>query len=162
MDAILKHKWYIWYHKDKDNWTISGFEKIYEIINVNDFWKLYNSWNKIFNNINKHIFIMREGINPIWEDPNNINGGCWSFKVANDVLANELWEDLSIYIVTNNLSNDNSDEIFGLSMIHKKNNNCIIKIWNKDCNKNSLNLLNKNILNKWGTNIIYIAHIQLN
>ena len=139
MDTILKYKWYIWYHKDKDNWTISGFEKIYEIITINDFWKLYNNWNKIFHNINKHIFIMREGINPVWEDANNINGGCWSFKINNNLVANELWEDLSTYIVTNNLCNEYSDEIFGLSMIHKKNNNCIIKICNKSFVINFIN-----------------------
>jgi hypothetical protein len=35
----------------------------------------------------------------------------------------------------------------------------VIKIWNKDSKKNSLQLINKNILQKWGTEIIYIAHM---
>ena len=34
-----------------------------------------------------------------------------------------------------------------------------LKIWNKDSKNNSLNLINKNILKKWGLDIIYIAHM---
>ena len=29
---------------------------------------------------------MRNGINPLWEDINNVNGGSFSFKVGNDVV----------------------------------------------------------------------------
>jgi hypothetical protein len=41
----------------------------------------------------------------------------------------------------------------------KKNNSCVIKVWNKNSKNNSLLLLNENILKKWGMDIIYIAHI---
>jgi hypothetical protein len=54
--------------------------------------------------------------------------------------------------------NDN-DEILGLSLCLKKNNNVVVKIWNKSSKNNSLKLLNNNILKKWGTEIIYIAHM---
>ena len=43
---------------------------------------------------------MKDDISPIWEDPRNINGGCWSFKVQEEQ-SEELWEDLSVYLVTN-------------------------------------------------------------
>jgi hypothetical protein len=158
MDIQLKDNWNIWCHYEKDNWKISGFKNIYTIKTPKDFWTLYNNWNKIGGIITKHLFIMKEGIMPIWEDPKNINGGCWSFKITEEN-AEEFWEDLSVYLVTNNICKNISDEIVGLSICLKKNNNVVIKIWNTNSTNNSLKLINEDILKKWGIDIIYIAHI---
>lgn len=157
----LKNEWNIWYHHEKDNWKISGYNKIYEIETVGDFWSFYNNWNKVGGVTNKHFFLIQKDITPIWEDPKNINGGCWSFKV-NDDNAYELWEDLSIYLVCNQLCPTIPDEVVGLSICLKKNNNAVIKIWNKKSKNNSLKLINEFILKKWGTDIIYIAHMPDN
>jgi hypothetical protein len=101
---------------------------------------------------------MKDDITPIWEDHKNINGGCWSFKISEDQV-DELWDDISIYLVCDILCPTISDEIVGISICLKKNSNCIVKIWNNNSKNNSLKLLNENILKKWGTDIIYIAHI---
>jgi len=154
---ILSNKWNIWYHHEKDNWKISGYKNIYEIITIGDFWKLYNNWDKL-NGINsKHFFLMKNNISPLWEDLENINGGCWSFKVT-EYDAEKLWTDLSVYIICNQLTST-PDDLVGLSICLKKNNFSVIKIWNKNSKNNSLTLLNKYIIKKWGTDIIYIAHI---
>ncbi len=153
----FNNKWCLWYHLGKDNWKhVSGYKKIYDISTPKDFWKLYNNWDKIKGINHKHYFLIKENVPPIWEDPVNINGGCWSFKVSEE-LSPKLWEDLSIYLVTNQITID--DDIIGLSICLKKNNNSTIKIWNKDSKKSSLNLINKDIIKVWGTDIIYIAHI---
>ena len=104
---------------------------------------------------------MREDVTPIWEDTKNINGGCWSFKVQEDQ-ADDLWEDLSVYLACNQLCPTILDEVMGLSICLKKNNNTVIKIWNKNSKNNSLKLINENILKKWGMDIIYIAHMPEN
>ena len=101
---------------------------------------------------------MQNNIPPIWEDENNVNGGCWSFKVY-ESQSKLLWEDLSMYMVCNLLCPSIDNEVVGLSICIKKNNYCVIKIWCTNSNNNSLTLINKNIIKKWGTNIIYIAHI---
>jgi L-rhamnose mutarotase len=147
--------WNLWYHHEKDNWSISGYKKIYTIKNTDNFWTLFNNWNKLGGIYYKHFFIMKDGITPIWEDPKNKKGGCWSFKV-NQHTAIELWENISMFLVTENISNQ---DIVGLSICLKKNNNIVIKIWNTDSQKNSLSLLNEELLKKWGTDIIYIAHM---
>ena len=157
MDITLANKWNLWYHHEKDNWKLSGYNNIYEINTYTDFWKLYNNWNKI-NGINsKHYFLMKENITPLWEDPINLNGGCWSFKINEDQSEN-LWTELSVYALCNQLIVDSNDMV-GLSICLKKNSNVVIKIWNKNSKKNSLNLINKDIIKKWGIDIIYIAHI---
>ena len=148
--------WNIWYHHTKDIWTIDGYKSIYSITNSTDFWKLYNNWNCIGGISGKHFFIMKNDIMPIWEDLTNINGGCWSFKI-DESMADELWEDLSVLLVTNELIE--GCEAVGLSISVKKNNNCVIKIWNTNSMNHSIKHINKNILKKWKTDIIYIAHM---
>ena len=152
----LSDKFNIWYHHFKDDWSINGYKHIYTIKNGVDFWQLYNNWDLIGGVLCKQFFIMKNDVKPIWEDENNKNGGCWSFKIFENQ-ANELWEDLSTLFVTNNLLS-NSDECVGLSICLKKNNYCVIKIWNTKSSNNSMKNINKNILKKWGTDLIYISH----
>lgn len=151
--------WNIWYHHCKDDWTIDGFKNIYTIKNAEDFWKLYNNWESIGGLLTKHFFIMKDNVKPIWEDKENMNGGCWSYKIY-DTQAPKIWEDLSVLLVTNELLYQ--EECLGLSICYKKNNNCVVKIWNKNSSNNSIKNINKDILEKWGTDIIYIAHIPEN
>lgn len=153
----FKNSWNLWYHSKKDNWTISGYEKIYTINKISDYWKLYNNWDKLGGVNNKHFFIMKNNIVPLWEDEENKWGGCWSFKVPENQ-AQDLWNDLSTYLVTEELISTEND-LVGLSVCLKKNNFSVIKIWNKNSKNNSLNLINQNILQKWGLDIIYIAHM---
>ena len=157
MDLKLPDEWNLWYHHEKDNWTVSGYKNIYKITTINDFWKLYNNWDT-FKGVNyKHYFLMKNNITPLWEDTYNVKGGCWSFKISEDK-AEELWTDLSVYMMCNQLINDSND-ICGLSICLKKNNFSVIKIWNANSNKNSLSLIHKNIIKKYGIDIIYIAHM---
>ena len=152
-------EWNVWYHHTKDNWTIDGYKKIYTIDNGLDFWKLYNNWESLSGVTAKHFFLMKNDTKPVWEDPSNMKGGCWSYKIL-DSMAAELWEDLSLLLVTNELVQGTVS--LGLSLTLKKNNTCVVKIWNDDSNKNSIKYINKNILKKWGTDIIYIAHMAEN
>jgi hypothetical protein len=157
LETKLSRQWSLWYHQDKDNWKITGFKNIYTMETINDFWQLYNNWDKLGSINQKHYFLMQKEITPIWEDENNRKGGCWSFKVHENQ-AQELWDDLSIYLVTEKLSSKQND-ITGLSICLKKNNYSVVKIWNRNSKENSLALLNEAILKKWGMDIIYIAHI---
>ncbi len=157
MDSKFDNEWNIWYHKSKDDWSIDGYNKLYNIKTIKDYWKLYNNWEKLGGINNKHFFIMKNDITPIWEDKNNKYGGCWSFKIS-DSMSQDLWNDLSLHLVTETLSSIKND-VVGLSACIKKNNFAVVKIWNKDSKNNSLNLLSKEILNKWGLDIIYIAHM---
>lgn len=158
LDTKLNNKWVLWYHHEKDNWKLSGYNKLLELETIGDFWRLYNNWDKIKGVNYKHYFLMADGVTPLWEDEQNINGGCWSFKIS-ESRSEKLWTDLSVYLVCEKLINDNNDDLVGLSICLKKNNSSVIKIWNKNSKKNSLNLINNQIIKTYGTDIIYIAHI---
>ena len=74
MDLKLKNSWNIWYHHILNDWTISGYNKIYTINTVKDFWDFYNNINLIEELNNLHLYFMRENVTPIWEDENNNKG----------------------------------------------------------------------------------------
>ena len=50
------------------------------------------------------LFLMRENINPTWEDENNIRGACYSFKISNKIITNA-WKNISYNLVSENLVN---------------------------------------------------------
>ena len=157
MDTKFKNTWNIWFHHTKDDWSIDGYRKIYTIETISDFWKLYNNWDKLGSINSKHFFIMKNNITPMWEDDENKNGGCWSFKIQEKEASN-LWEELSLYLVSETISKID-DDIQGLSICLKKNNHSIIKIWNKDTKNNNNKNINDDIINKYYNDIIYIAHM---
>ena len=91
---------------------------------------------------------MKEDILPTWEDPQNIKGGCWSFKVGRRETFNA-WLDLSISLVGNTLVQEYQSPILinlltGISISPKKGF-CIIKIWNRDQQFSDPKLLKSNI-----------------
>ena len=151
MDLKLGDTWNVWYHHILNDWTLSGYKKIYTINTIKDFWDIYNNINLIEELNNLHLYFMRDNVTPIWEDNNNKNGGAWSILVNSDN-AFELWEKLSVDLVSETIFNNN---INGIS-INQKNNIFIIKIWNNNKNlKNNTTL--PSYLNGYG-NIIYKPH----
>jgi hypothetical protein len=138
----LNDSWVLWYHNPNDtNWDISSYKVISKITTIDEYW---NTYEFIKNHIieNSMLFIMREGIQPLWEDPKNIDGGCWSFKITKGNIK-KYWEELTIYLLGENILKENNI-INGLSISPKKSF-CITKIWNSDKTINNKELLNKSI-----------------
>ena len=87
------------------------------------------------------LFIMRKGITPMWEDPKNRNGGCFSFKVINKQVP-AVWKQLFYALGGETLSYDKemNSKINGITISPKKNF-CIIKIWLENCDQQDPNLI---------------------
>ena len=73
---------------------------------------------------------MRDNIKPVWEDPENVDGGCWSYKITKRD-AYRAWIELSTALIGETILNTNTTEINGISISPKKGF-CIIKIWNNN------------------------------
>ena len=88
---------------------------------------------------------MKDGIVPNWEDSNNINGGCWSFKITKKQ-AQVVWTNLSMALIGNTICKEykNLKEINGIS-ITIKSNFCIFKLWNCNSKKNNLNIIDSSL-----------------
>lgn len=142
----LPHKYSLWCHDiHNNNWDLGSYNKLCDVVSVSDFWSVFNNFHKL-NFKSMHFFFMKHDTDPIWEHPNNRHGGICSFKL-DFKNALQLWEDLSVFMVCNSLTNLPND-INGVSF-SPKSNWVIIKIWNKNGKNNVSNSLNPQLLRKY-------------
>ena len=129
----LSCRWTIWAHLPHDtDWSVNSYKKIYTLGNVEETIAITETLPEVLVK-NCMLFIMREGISPVWEDPQNRNGGCFSYKISNKNV-HEVWKEMSYVLMGETIS---SDIAFSLNVtgitISPKKNFCIIKIWMRDC-----------------------------
>jgi len=130
----LNNNWTCWIHYQNDNiWTLDRYQNITTITNLKEALLFIENLDE--NIIKKTmLFFMKDSILPLWESEDNINGGCFSYKISNINIVN-IFKILLYKILGNTLSNNEKtlNNINGLSISPKKNF-CIIKIWmrNKD------------------------------
>ena len=134
-DKKLNSYWTVWVHKINSNdWTLSGYQKIYVINSIGSFWRFFNNF-QLLNTYQNQIFIMREEVAPIWEDVNNKFGGICSVKI--DSIQKGMKTDLSTEVlvlfsllIMNETLVANSKNINGISYSVKKRSS-LIKVWTK-------------------------------
>ena len=145
-DIKLPNKYVLWSHEtNTTDWNMESYTKLCSIETVSDFWEVFNHFHKL-DTKTTHYFLMKNNIDPIWEHPDNRNGGTCSLRI--DIMnALDLWEDVCSRIVCEKLTNDTKD-INGISY-NPKNNWAMIKIWNRDNKKDILKTLPDSILKKY-------------
>ena len=128
---MCKNNWTLYSHLPHDtDWSIKSYQNI---VNIDCIEQLVSIFEVIPDKMIKNcmLFIMKDKITPLWEDDSNRNGGCFSYKIANnDVPA--VWKKLCYLLVGETLSKKKAN-ITGLTISPKKNF-CIVKIWLGDCN----------------------------
>tara|TARA_B110001450_G_scaffold127945_1_gene120354 strand:+ start:7153 stop:7620 length:468 start_codon:yes stop_codon:yes gene_type:complete len=152
----LNDIWSFYFHDPYNiDWNTNSFKFICNISNVDDFIKLYLTYKDII--FKGMFFIMREHILPIWEDENNINGGCFSLKIYKENIHEKLFE-LSSLLLGEKLgkTDEISNNINGISISPKKNY-FIIRIWIKD-NRYAIKQ-NYNIEIAKYTTVLYKNHV---
>jgi len=130
----LNNNWTCWIHYQNDNiWTLDRYQNITTLVTLKDAVLFIENLDE--NIIKKTmLFFMKDSILPLWESEDNINGGCFSYKISNTNIVN-IFKILLYKIIGNTLSNDEtiSNNINGISISPKKNF-CIIKIWMRSKN----------------------------
>jgi hypothetical protein len=129
----LNNKWTMWAHLPHDtDWSINSYKKILTMETVEETIALSETMPEILVK-NCMLFLMKDGIKPIWEDPKNRSGGCFSYKISNKSVY-EVWKELSYTIVGESISSQVSfvANVNGITISPKKNF-CIIKIWMATC-----------------------------
>jgi hypothetical protein len=119
----------LYYHLPNDkNWKFESYKLIQTLSTIEETISLNEN---LPNNIIKYcmLFMMKTGILPIYEDPRNIHGGYFSYKVYNKYVV-DIWKKM-VYafcggsIMTNK---ENMKYVNGITISPKKNF-CILKIW---------------------------------
>ena len=137
----LRNKWNLWAHLPQDSdWTVKSYRLISSIKTLEDSIVMTETTPDPLIKACM-LFVMKDGIAPMWEDPKNRNGGSFSYKVSNKNVC-EVWRELNYVLVGETISNTTSfvNCVTGITISPKKNF-CIIKIWMSNCdNQNPANV----------------------
>lgn len=147
--------WTVWSHSfPSKEWGPSSYSQIHTIDDVFSFWQLFNNINKI--DLGKtHVFIMRGGILPVWEDTENRRGGQYSIRIE-PLRGCELYTSIVIYSLCGQIFRNNPALINGISIWFKSGWH-LIKIWTREFVKETspeyakeFGILNKYLTTKFG------------
>jgi len=130
----LSDNWTLWAHLPHNtDWTLKSYIPITTFTTVEETIAVTESMPVALVE-NCMLFMMRKGITPMWEDPQNRDGGCFSYKVLNRHV-HAAWKELTYSVVGGSISGKAGffDSVTGITISPKKNF-CIIKIWMTNCN----------------------------
>ena len=155
----LSETWCLWAHLPHDtDWSLKSYKNIYTLSNIEQTIAIMETLPETLVK-NCMLFLMRDGINPTWEDPRNRQGGCFSYKVSNKHVCN-VWKELSYVLVGNTISN-NDDFVANVSgvTISPKKNFCIIKIWMSTCSYQNPGIITDEIVNFSSSGSLFKKHV---
>ena len=141
----LYDKWTLWAHLPHDTeWTFDSYIPILSFDSPEEIIMLLETIPEEMTT-NCMLFIMRNGIKPMWEDPKNRKGGCFSYKINNKNVSS-VWKNLSYSLVGETLTEDAKVRacINGITISPKKNF-CIVKIWLANCNYQNPSVISDNL-----------------
>jgi translation initiation factor 4E len=138
----LEHEW-TWWHDvyPGPNLTVEEYEASLKPIGtfgtVQDFWRWFNNMptpGQLGMRMSYHI--MKQGIKPLWEDKENLEGGNFCFKVRKHD-TEELWKLMILGVIGELISSLLEDDICGVTLSIRRDEN-VIDIWNKNASKFNL------------------------
>ena len=143
----LQRSWTLWAHLPHNNdWTLASYVPVHTMRTAEEAIALIETLPASLIE-NCMLFLMQEGINPMWEDPLNRTGGCFSYKILNKSVA-KVWRELSYVVMGETVSRTASFVrcVNGITISPKKNF-CIVKIWMSNCENQSPQVVTTDIAN---------------
>jgi hypothetical protein len=137
----LENKWTIWAHLPHNtDWSIKSYIPIFTFETIEETIAIIETLPNILIE-NCMLFIMKDGIKPIWEDKKNRDGGCFSYKILNENVC-KVWKELTYVVVGETISNNIkfTNSVTGITISPKKKF-CVLKIWMTDCNNQDPSLV---------------------
>jgi len=71
---------------------------LHTITDVRSFWNVFNNFDISKLPMRDSIHLFHKGIKPVWEDPRNERGGCWTFRVPKEKVQ-AFWQELCLMAV---------------------------------------------------------------
>lgn len=68
------------------------------IITIKTFWEVFNQFPLDALKMKDSVHFFKRGVKPVWEDPRNITGGSWTFRVPKPQ-SGEFWKELLLLAV---------------------------------------------------------------
>lgn len=129
---ILNDQWTLWAHLPHNaDWSLKSYIPIMTFKTMEDAISVTESLPPVLVK-NCMLFIMKKGINPSWEDPQNREGGSFSYKVANEDVP-RTWSELTYRLVGGTIGTGSFNQCVTGITISPKKLFCVVKIWMTSC-----------------------------
>ena len=157
-ESFLNDSWTLYFHDpDNQDWSIKSYHNITSVSTPQDVINVCAAFSDLWTK--GMFFLMREHIQPIWEDPCNSNGGCFSIKVMKNDVPNA-WRLLMMMatgesMLKHEYRSKQWDSVCGIS-ISPKRNYCILRVWISTTDMNKENSFN--FVQPGYTSIMFKAH----
>lgn len=138
----LHHKWVLWFDNPRlapegTTWR-ENLKECGKFDSVEKFWEVFNNVkpaSQLATNGNYHIF--RDGIEPMWEDKGNVNGGKFVLTIpkkdSKEGRCDEWWL-FTVLAVIGETMDMSGDELCGTVVSIRKSQDRIA-LWLKSCNR---------------------------
>ena len=134
----ISDTWNIWSHSSvhiDNNFTdIKHYQKLFTITNIEELLLISELIPESV--LQKSmLFVMKNDINPFWEDPKNAQGGKFSYKFHIKYIK-FVWNYFLYLLIGNSITYDDNalKNICGLTISPKKGGFIILGIWMTNCN----------------------------
>jgi len=153
----FQSSWILWYHDpENSDYSLSGYVRIADLSTPQQFWSLVDAIPKDAWECGM-FFFMKAGYKPLWDSPENQNGGSWSKKVDISNIQN-VFIELMVECVANELLTKQKESLAGIT-VSPKGQFSIVKIWNTTADVNERSCLNPKMpLFTVGDDVTYTAH----
>ena len=115
----------------------SQISHLHAITNVGEFWSVLNNFDFRVVPSRHTVHLFHTSIKPLWEDPRNVRGGAWTFRVQRDSDV-EFWKEICLLAISEHLQSavDSDrvtfrDDICGVSF-SPRYSSTLITVWNRD------------------------------
>lgn len=133
----LKRRWTYWYLNDdrQVQWE-DRLKKVCTFETVEEFWALYNNIRPpsgLNNTCDYNVF--KDNIQPMWEVPENANGGRWLINIekgTSPAVMDLIWLEILIAMIGEQFGEE-MEQICGL-VCNVRNKGSKISVWTRDCN----------------------------
>ncbi|KAL7464001.1 hypothetical protein ACHAXS_004431 [Conticribra weissflogii] len=141
-NTLFHHKWTLWYDNPRSappgsTWH-DNLKKLGTFQTPSEFWSIFNNIHpssQLSLNSNYHLF--KEGIEPMWEDPANMNGGKFVLTIpkkdAKTGRGDEWWL-FTVLAVIGETMDESGEEVCGCVVSIRKSQDRIA-LWLKSCDK---------------------------
>lgn len=139
----LKRNWTWWYLNDERNksWE-ERLKRVYTFNTVPEFWALYDAIRPPSGlNPMCDYNVFRDEIQPMWEVPENANGGRWLIVIDRSKtpeMVDMIWLEILMALVGEQFGKD-MEAICGL-VCNVRGKGSKISVWTKDCNDDAANM----------------------
>ncbi|KAI9827816.1 MAG: hypothetical protein M1832_004305 [Thelocarpon impressellum] len=120
-----------------------------EISTIKMFWQVNNNFNLSSLVFRDTIHLFKKSVKPVWEDPRNVRGGSWTFRI-NKLLSGRAWQDLQLMAVGEKLQEavEPGDDICGVSFSVRFSSH-LLSVWNRDAsNQKSIDAIKEVVLSE--------------